>query len=114
MIQWMKALLVTVMLAASLMQAKAQDSVTDTLLVYGNCGMCQKRIEAAAAGKGVQKASWDMMTGRLIVTYQLGKTNLQAIEERILAAGHDTESRRAEDKVYQRLHHCCQYERRQE
>ena len=38
----------------------AQDFKTEKFKVYGNCGMCEKRIEKAASSvDGVSKADWD-------------------------------------------------------
>lgn len=82
------------------------------LTVYGNCGMCQERIETAAkAVEGVLAASWDEDTQILTLRFNGELTSQQAVEAAIAEAGHDTEHVRADDKVYKRLHHCCKYER---
>lgn len=94
---------------------KAQDNIhTDTIKVWGNCGMCKTNIELAADIKGVKSATWDKKTKMLIVTFRTDKTNLSKIEESIAAAGYDTQSKRADDKAYDALHGCCKYERKQE
>lgn len=85
---------------------------TETVKVYGNCGMCEKRIEKAAkAIDGVSKADWDQEKKELTVTFDSEVTNLESIEAGIAAVGHDTENARAKDEVYSELHGCCKYDR---
>jgi copper chaperone CopZ len=84
---------------------------TATVRVSGVCGMCEKRIETAAHGKGVKSAEWDADAQTLTVVYKSKNTTVEAIEKRVAAVGHDTEHVRASDAVYSKLHACCQYER---
>ena len=85
---------------------------TETVKVYGNCGMCKSRIEKAAKGvEGVKKATWDKETKELTVTFDSDATNLESIEKAIADVGHDTENVKAKDEVYEGLHSCCKYER---
>src|SRR3972149_456252 len=55
---------------------------TITFKVFGNCDMCKSRIEKSLK-----------------------------INECISAVGHDTEKQKAPDKVYNKLHKCCKYDR---
>jgi len=80
--------------------------------VYGNCGMCEKRIEKAAiAVEGVSKAEWNKESQMLNLTFDKTKTNLKKIKTAIANAGHDTETIKADDKVYNALPGCCKYKR---
>jgi len=80
--------------------------------VYGNCGMCQSRIEKAAKSvDGVTTAEWDKETKMIEVTYDDSKTDRDKIELAIAEAGHDTETQKAKDTVYDDLPGCCHYER---
>lgn len=80
--------------------------------VYGNCGMCQARIEKAAKSvEGVSKAKWDMETMMLAVSFDESKTNAGAIHSAVAKVGHDTDSKKADDAVYNKLHGCCKYDR---
>ncbi len=90
------------------------DLGTDTLIVRGNCDMCQKRIETAAFGKGVKSASWSAETLQLVVRYDARKTDVATIRSRVVASGHDTDGEKAPDTVYDRLPGCCRYDRAQE
>ncbi|MCG8476658.1 MAG: heavy-metal-associated domain-containing protein [Cytophagales bacterium] len=88
------------------------DEKTKNIKTYGNCGMCEERIETAATNvKGVTAASWDKAKKVLTVTFDSQKTDLLAIEKAVAAAGHDTENAKAKDEVYDNLHGCCKYVR---
>jgi copper chaperone CopZ len=88
------------------------NSKTDVFAVYGNCGMCQNRIESAVTDvEGVYSADWDVDEKEMTVTYNKKKVKLKAIQEAIAEVGHDTDKYRASDKVYADLPGCCQYDR---
>lgn len=89
----------------------AQSVLTTTFEVGGNCGMCKKRIEAAAQGKGVLKAEWNMNTKKMSLEYDSKKTSAAKVQKRIAASGHDTTFVQAKNKVYDKLPGCCQYDR---
>lgn len=89
-------------------------NITTTFKVAGNCGMCKKRIEAAAKSvKGVKSAEWDGSTEMLTIMYNEKKTDLMEVHKKIAAAGYDTELVQATDDAYNHLHGCCHYERLQ-
>ena len=94
-------------------QAQNETSKTEEFKVYGNCGMCEARIEKAAKSvDGVTSADWDKETKMIEVTYNSGKVEMMDIQKAIAKAGHDTEKVEAEDAVYNDLPGCCQYERK--
>ena len=84
---------------------------TTTFKVYGNCGMCEKRIENALFVPGIKLADWDRDTKMLTVKYKPSKINLEAIHKKVAAVGHDTDLAKASDAVYDKLPPCCKYER---
>ena len=86
----------------------AQDT-TVTFKVFGACGMCEDRIEAAARGRGVSAADWEVATNMLTVNYDASKTQLDRIKKRIVEVGHDLEDQKAPDAVYEKLPDCCLY-----
>ncbi len=96
-----------VMLAGT---AAFAQSKTETIKVSGNCGMCEKKIEAAAKTAGASKANWDKDTKVLTVTYDASKTSNDAIQSKVASVGYDTEKYTADEKVYKSLHECCQYD----
>ncbi len=87
---------------------------TDTIKVWGNCGMCEQRIEKAAKKAGAIKARWNMNTKCLIVTYDDAKISNNEIQQKIAAVGHDTELYSADAKTYQKLDACCHYDRKKQ
>jgi mercuric ion binding protein len=81
--------------------------------VDGNCEMCKKRIEKAAlATKGVKSADWHIDSGTLYLIVNEQKTNIFAIQNAIANVGHDNDGVKATQENYEKLHGCCQYERK--
>jgi len=106
--------LITVMvLAGSSCQAQIQNSKTESVKVYGNCGSCKKTIEKAANAKGIAKADWNIETGMLTLTYDSTKTSRGDILKRVADAGYDNEKFTATNEAYSKLNACCQYDRPQ-
>jgi len=87
-------------------------TTTTSFKVSGNCGMCKKHIEKAAAIDGVSKAVWNKDSKKLLLTYDATKTSVDLVQHNIAAAGYDTEKYRGDDKAYKELDECCQYERK--
>ena len=76
--------------------------------------MCKKTIESAALdAKGVKSATWDMEADMITVVFDSSKTDLDKIKTAIAESGYDTDTHRAPDKAYNKLHGCCKYERPQ-
>lgn len=88
---------------------------TEKFKVYGNCGMCEKRIEKAANSvDGVQSADWNKETKMMEVKFDDSKTDVHKVHMAIAKVGHDTEMHKADDKAYVELPSCCQYDRSDE
>lgn len=87
-------------------------SIHEKFKVYGNCEMCEERIENAVESlNGVTYADWDKLSGKIKVKYNPSKVKLLEIHEAIAEEGHDTEKVKADDETYNNLHHCCKYKR---
>ncbi|MBS2212652.1 heavy-metal-associated domain-containing protein [Carboxylicivirga mesophila] len=85
---------------------------SETFKVYGNCGMCEKRIEGAAKElKGVSAADWDQKNKMMRVVYDDQQVEITNIHLAIANAGHDTGMQMAKDDTYSKLPGCCKYER---
>jgi len=91
--------------------AQVKNAKTETVKIYGNCGMCETTIETAGNVKKVADVDWDKDTKMAIITYDSTKTNQDEILKRIALAGYDSDKFLAPDDVYSKLHGCCQYER---
>jgi copper chaperone CopZ len=86
---------------------------TTQFQVWGNCGMCKKTIEKAAKNvAGVQSADWNVETHVFSVVLDPAKTEVAKVHQAIAAAGYDTDAVRGDDAAYNKLHSCCQYERK--
>ncbi|WP_297509770.1 heavy-metal-associated domain-containing protein [Flavobacterium sp.] len=84
-----------------------------TFEVNGNCETCKKRIENAAFGvKGVKSAVWNIETHQFDLILNEEKTDVLTVKKAIVAVGHDVGELKADDAVYDKLHHCCKYERK--
>jgi len=91
--------------------AQVKNSKTETVKIYGNCGMCETNIEKAGNVKKVARVDWNMNTQMATIIYDTTKTNQDEILKRIALAGYDSDKFLAPDDVYSNLHGCCQYER---
>lgn len=93
--------------------ASAQTALKEeTIKVWGNCGMCKETIETAATKAGATTAVWNEESKELKVTYASNKTDAKKIQQKIANSGYDTQDFSAPDKVYNKLHGCCKYERK--
>ena len=90
------------------------NTIEATFWVNGNCEMCKKRIEKALDLPGVKMADYTAESQTLFIAFNKKKIDLEAIHEAIAAAGHDTKKVSAPDSVYNKLHHCCMYDRNTE
>ncbi len=85
---------------------------SETIKVWGNCGMCKSHIEKAAKAAGATAATWNKDTKILSVKYETSKTNSTQIQESIAKAGYDTKDFTASDEAYKKLDECCLYDRK--
>jgi len=108
----MKNLIVILISLFSLNAVQAQHVVKETITVSGNCGMCKKNIENSIK-KDVKSAVWNKDTKVLTVKYDSDKISRDQIEQKIAAAGYDTEKYKASDAAYAKLNECCQYTRKE-
>lgn len=108
-----KLMLIAVFAIGGTTLLKAQDNTaTKEFKVYGNCGMCESRIEKAAKSvDGVSMAEWDKETKMISVTFDADKVELHKIQMAIAKVGHDTDMHKADAKVYDKLPGCCLYDR---
>jgi len=91
-------------------QEKLNKNKSVEFAVSGNCEMCKKRIEKAAyAVKGVKVAEWHINHKDIHIIYNEEKCTLDEIKIAIAKAGHDTDTIKAADEDYEKLHHCCLY-----
>ena len=102
---------ITLLLSVASAGAQIKNATTETVKIYGNCGMCKTTIETAGNLKKVAKVEWNKDTKMATLTYDATKTSQDEILKRIALAGYDNDKFLAPDAVYDTLHGCCQYER---
>lgn len=78
--------------------------------VKGNCGMCKSRIEKASLKvKGVKYVNWDIPSKELTLILDENKCTPLEVKKAIALVGHDTDSAKADNDIYDQLPACCKY-----
>lgn len=91
--------------------AQIKNAKTETIKVYGNCGMCETIIEKAGSKSKLYKTDWNVDTKMASITYDSKKTTIDAVLKDIALSGYDNASFLAPDEAYNKLHGCCKYDR---
>jgi hypothetical protein len=99
------------LLSAAPSQAQINNAKTETVKIYGDCGMCETIIEKAGSKKKQYKTDWDADTKMATIIYDSKKTGLDAILKSIALSGYDNLKYLAPDEAYNKLPECCQYKR---
>lgn len=102
---------ITLLLSVIVMNAQIKNAKTETVKIYGNCGMCKTKIEKAGSLKNISKVDWNEDTKMATLTYDESKTNQDEILKRIALVGYDSEKFLAPADAYSKLPGCCQYDR---
>jgi copper chaperone CopZ len=103
---------ISVLLSFTLCNAQIKNAKTESVRIFGNCGMCKTTIETAGNQKKIAKVDWDKDTKIATIIYDAKKTNPDEILKRIALSGYDSEKFLAPNEVYAKLPKCCQYERK--
>nr|WP_294938197.1 DUF3347 domain-containing protein [uncultured Flavobacterium sp.] len=106
-----KIMVATFVLLSVTINAQIKNAKTETVKIYGNCGMCETTIEKAGTVKKLAQVDWNQETRMATLTYDATKTNQDEILKRIALAGYDSDKFLAPDDVYNNLPGCCQYDR---
>ncbi len=110
----MKSLLLVIavaLLSASVSHAQIKNAKTETIKVYGNCGMCKTTIEKAGSKKKLYKTNWNEDTKMASITYDSKKSSADEALKSIALSGYDNVNYLAPDDAYNKLHGCCKYDR---
>lgn len=107
-----KTIYLTMVIAILSLTTVFGQAKTEKFKVYGNCGMCESRIEKAAKSvDGVTAADWNKQTKMIEVSFDALKTDVHKVHMAIAKAGHDTDMHKAKDETYNALPGCCHYDR---
>jgi hypothetical protein len=99
---------------SALAQEKKNKNAKYAVEVNGNCDQCQKRIQKAAYSvSGVKSAIWNIETHELSLILNEEKTTVLDVKKAVANVGHDTNDVKAKKEVYDNLHSCCKYERKE-
>jgi len=105
------SILMAILLSIGVSYAQIKNAKTESIKIYGNCGMCKNTIEKAGNVKKVAEVVWNEDTQTATLSYDAAKTNPDEILKRIALAGYDSDNFLAPDDVYAKLPKCCQYDR---
>ena len=108
---FMKIMVAIIVLLSNTAIAQIKNATTEQVKIYGNCGMCETKIEKAGNIKKIANVDWNHETQMATLTYDAKKTNQDEILKRIALVGYDSDKFLAPDDVYNNLHGCCQYDR---
>jgi copper chaperone CopZ len=109
----MKQLSIVLFFAFAFSNSTFAQTQSDTIKVWGSCGMCKGKIEKAAKSAGAKSATWDVESHMLVLSYKTDKTDLKKIQESIAKVGYDTQDVTADNAAYDALHGCCKYDRKE-
>lgn len=87
-------------------------TATSTFKVWGNCDMCKETIETSLKVEGISKADWNVDSKVLTVSYDTTKITLDQIQKNVASVGYDNEKYKGDNKAYEELADCCQYDRK--
>jgi hypothetical protein len=102
---------IIVLLSYTSSNAQTKNQKTETVKIYGNCGMCESTIEKAGNTKNQANVDWDKEIKMATISYDSLKTSKEDILKRIALSGYDSETFLAPNDTYSSLPSCCQYER---
>lgn len=91
--------------------AQIKNTKTETVKIFGNCGMCKSTIEKAGNKKKEVQIDWNKETKLATITYDSLKTTKSDILQRVALVGYDNELFISPNDTYSSLPGCCQYDR---
>lgn len=102
---------IIVLLSFASCNAQTKNQKTETVKIYGNCGMCESTIEKAGNLKNQSIVDWNKETKMATISYDSLKTSKEEILKHIALVGYDSDIFLAPNDTYSNLAGCCQYER---
>ena len=102
---------ILLLLSVVVSNAQIKNAKIESVKIYGNCGMCEAKIEKAGSLKNVANVDWNADTKMAVLTYDPKITTQDEILKLIALAGYDSDKFLAPDDTYSKLAGCCQYDR---
>tara|TARA_R110001592_G_scaffold124156_2_gene332837 strand:+ start:8622 stop:9467 length:846 start_codon:yes stop_codon:yes gene_type:complete len=103
--------MISVWFSVLVSNAQEENTKTESVKIYGNCGMCKSTIEKAGNMKNQASVDWNKETKMATISFDSLKTSKEEILKRIALAGYDSDIFLAPNDTYLSLAACCQYER---
>ena len=104
-------IMILVVFSVLVSNAQEENTKTESVKIYGNCGMCKSTIEKAGNMKNQASVDWNKETKMATISFDSLKTSKEEILKRIALAGYDSDIFLAPNDTYLSLAACCQYER---
>ena len=104
-------IMISVVFSVLVSNAQEENTKTESVKIYGNCGMCKSTIEKAGNMKNQASVDWNKETKMATISFDSLKTSKKEILKRIALAGYDSDIFLAPNDTYLSLAACCQYER---
>lgn len=104
-------IMISVWFSVLVSNAQEENTKTESVKIYGNCGMCKSTIEKAGNMKNQASVDWNKETKMATISFDSLKTSKEEILKRIALAGYDSDIFLAPNDTYLSLAACCQYER---
>ncbi|PVX47535.1 copper chaperone CopZ [Flavobacterium sp. 103] len=102
---------ILLLLSVVVSNAQIKNAKIESVKIYGNCGMCEAKIEKAGSLKNVANVDWNADTKMAVLSYDSKITSQDEILKRIALSGYDSDKFLAPDDTYSKLAGCCQYDR---
>ncbi|PKB18480.1 uncharacterized protein DUF3347 [Flavobacterium sp. 5] len=102
---------ILLLLSVVVSNAQIKNAKIESVKIYGNCGMCEAKIEKAGSLKNVANVDWNADTKMAVLSYDPKITSQDEILKRIALSGYDSDKFLAPDDTYSKLAGCCQYDR---
>lgn len=101
----MKNIILALLLVGTL--GASAKTITQTILVKGECDKCKDKIEAALDIPGVSFAEWNKETKMLTIRYNDNKISENDIHTTISTLGYATDKMEANKEGQAKLDNCC-------
>ena len=76
-------IMISVVFSVLVSNAQAENTKTESVKIYGNCGMCESTIEKAGNMKNQASVDWNKETKMATISFDSLKTSKEEILKRI-------------------------------
>jgi len=95
-----KLMIVLIVLSATVSNSQTKNQKTESVKIYGNCGMCESTIEKAGNIKNQSNVDWNKETKMATISYDSLITSKEEILKRIALVGYDSDTFLSPDDIF--------------